>query len=164
MLHNKIKLPENECPYCKHKISATSNLADDGAKPKGDDFTICLYCAGGLVFNEDLSIRVPTKQEELLMKHHKEFQAVQQAAQMRLMKNNLVHLTPKLSNDEIHEQLTKLDPNSWEASCNCCSTYYTGVFATPHEKTDFNCPKCGYGRNGIGSPAGGMNLMYKLDI
>lgn len=74
------------------------------------------------------------------------------------------HCTPSMTNDEISDALAQLDPNSWEATCNCCGTYYTGVFAEPETETKYNCPKCDYSRNGIGSPAGGMNLILRMDI
>lgn len=79
-------------------------------------------------------------------------------------KELLHHCTPSMMNDEISDALGKLDRNSWEASCKCCGTCYTGVFAEREQDTKFNCPKCDYSRNGIGSPAGGMNLMYRMDV
>lgn len=74
------------------------------------------------------------------------------------------HHSAIMTEDDISAAFKALDPNTWEATCNCCGTYYTGVFAKIESDTKFGCPKCEYDRNGIGSPAGGMNLMYRMDI
>lgn len=79
------------------------------------------------------------------------------------MSEALFHCRPSMSPDDISKAFDALDRNTWEATCKCCGTYYTGVFAKPESKTKYGCPKCAYDRNGIGSPAGGMNLMYLMD-
>jgi len=73
------------------------------------------------------------------------------------------HHTKAMTPKEIDEAFAALDRNSWEATCKCCGTYYTGVFPEKG-KPDHACPKCKYDRNGIGSPAGGMNLLYRMDV
>lgn len=80
-----------------------------------------------------------------------------------------IHVTPRLTPEEISEAFATLDPNSWECSCKCCGTYYTGTFDSeykhsnlPPDDIDFACPKCGYDKNSMGSPAGGMNLIYMV--
>lgn len=56
-----------------------------------------------------------------------------------------------------------LDPNTWETTCRDCNTYYTGVFPEKGEP-ELVCPDCGSKRiTGLGSPAGGMNLLYRMD-
>lgn len=73
------------------------------------------------------------------------------------------HHTKSMSQEDIRKAFDSLDRDTWEASCKCCGTYYTGVFAQPESATKYACPKCEYDRNGIGSPAGGMNLCYMMD-
>ena len=79
------------------------------------------------------------------------------------MSEAFIHCQKSMTPEDISSAFDSLDKNTWEASCKCCGTYYTGVFANPETDTKYSCPKCDYDRNGIGSPAGGMSLMYMMD-
>lgn len=60
--------------------------------------------------------------------------------------------------DEIQELFDGLDPNSWEANCSLCGTYYTGVFPESGNPQTI-CPNCESDRCCFGSPAGGKNIL-----
>jgi hypothetical protein len=52
-------LPPNNCPGCDRNLNATTG--DGGPSP--GDYSICLYCATVLRFNEDMTVRaVPDKE------------------------------------------------------------------------------------------------------
>lgn len=57
--HRTIPCP---CPYCHNPLSAVGQL-DNGAKPFPGDFSVCITCAGVLVFCDDLTVRKPTQEE-----------------------------------------------------------------------------------------------------
>jgi hypothetical protein len=41
------------CPECGKKVSAVTCLSNPGQPMRTGDFTICIYCAGLLVFSDD---------------------------------------------------------------------------------------------------------------
>lgn len=47
------------CPICGHKLDRATCVSRDGesADPKPGDATVCIDCAGWLIFNKDLSLR-----------------------------------------------------------------------------------------------------------
>lgn len=50
------------CPYCGHQLDAWTGITGD-ATPEAGDASICAYCAGLLVFADDLTPREPTETE-----------------------------------------------------------------------------------------------------
>lgn len=74
-----------------------------------------------------------------------------------------VHITKSMTPDDIDKAFDNLDPNSWEANCSECGAYYTGVFPANGDPETI-CPECGSNRCSLGSPAGGMNLLYRMDF
>lgn len=50
------------CPYCGSKLDAATDPYGD-ARPKPGDASVCWYCAGVLVFGDDLAVRLPTDEE-----------------------------------------------------------------------------------------------------
>ena len=54
--------PQQCCPYCSHTFNRASDLKQEPT-PREGDFSVCIYCAGLLVFNADLSVRKPTEYE-----------------------------------------------------------------------------------------------------
>lgn len=61
-MRDTFRIRENICPYCNKKLDACSNMTgEDG--PDDGDFTLCLYCAAVLRFNNDLTIRPATRDD-----------------------------------------------------------------------------------------------------
>ena len=54
--------PDCLCPLCGHKFNRASDLRNEAA-PCAGDFSICIHCAGLLVFDADLLVRKPTQAE-----------------------------------------------------------------------------------------------------
>ncbi len=53
---------KNKCPYCSHHIDAATHASDEAAKPKKGDFSVCIYCAGFLVYGKGMKLkRMPSK-------------------------------------------------------------------------------------------------------
>lgn len=59
--------PECKCPYCGHKFDRAGDPTGD-KMPHAEDFSICIECAGWLVFNEDLTVRAISAEEIAGMK------------------------------------------------------------------------------------------------
>jgi len=59
---NTFKTPTCKCPVCSYEMDACSGVDGDSA-PAKDDITVCYNCATLLLFNDDLTIRLPTVQE-----------------------------------------------------------------------------------------------------
>lgn len=56
------RVPGNVCPACKHPMDAATST-DRPAKPKPDDVSVCFECGQVLLFNEDLTSRIPSQKE-----------------------------------------------------------------------------------------------------
>ena len=54
---------ESYCPHCKEKFNRV--CGNSGETPKGGEFTMCRYCLNLLVFNDDLTTRVFTDNDEI---------------------------------------------------------------------------------------------------
>lgn len=54
---------ETSCPYCKAKIDSASPARNDESTPDPGDCTMCLYCGEWLVFEDGLTLRIPTDDE-----------------------------------------------------------------------------------------------------
>lgn len=55
------KLPASRCPLCGLESNAASS--PEGATPDPGDITICMHCAGLLVFTDDMRLRTATNAE-----------------------------------------------------------------------------------------------------
>lgn len=51
------------CPYCHSELNAVECPDDPGAKPMQDDITVCNHCASILMFNMDMTVRLPSIDE-----------------------------------------------------------------------------------------------------
>jgi len=45
--------PDCRCPYCEASIDAATGVGDPDITPKPEDFSVCVYCGGILIFNGD---------------------------------------------------------------------------------------------------------------
>jgi hypothetical protein len=70
MIH---RIPPSECPRCGKEIDAVDEVGGD-AFPSEGEFSICFGCLGVNVFNPDLTLRLPTKLEEIEIAAHDELQ------------------------------------------------------------------------------------------
>jgi hypothetical protein len=61
------QLPPYNCYKCGRLLDASSHINDANIKPNPGDFTICIYCASVLVFNDDLTARAITDEELLAL-------------------------------------------------------------------------------------------------
>lgn len=52
------------CPKCGVNLTGATGVNTD-AHPREGDYTICAYCLSPLVFNADMSVRLPTDKELL---------------------------------------------------------------------------------------------------
>jgi hypothetical protein len=50
--------PRTRCPYCGHKLNA-AGLPSGDAAPAPGDYSVCIACAGVLIFGDDLALRKP---------------------------------------------------------------------------------------------------------
>lgn len=58
------KIPPSNCPSCNAFINGASPAkTNDASEPSNGDFTVCIYCAGLAVYNEDLTLRKPSEEE-----------------------------------------------------------------------------------------------------
>jgi hypothetical protein len=52
------------CPFCGSALDAATAVPDNAdAAPEAGDVTVCISCAGVLIFDEALSVRRPTTVE-----------------------------------------------------------------------------------------------------
>ena len=61
------KTAECYCPWCGGKLGAaactTEKGIDESILPQPGDFSTCAYCGQTLVFQDDLTLRMPTLEE-----------------------------------------------------------------------------------------------------
>lgn len=84
------KVPRSKCE-CGYIIDATTQ--DKGeAVPQEGDFSLCLNCARLKIFNKDLSLQLPTKEEFDEIKSSSAWPRIQkdQLAIYKAIKTNLV--------------------------------------------------------------------------
>lgn len=67
------------CPYCGHGLDGYTGITGD-ATPEPGDASLCVYCAGLLVFAEDLTPREPTEAELPELLESPELMTAQRAA------------------------------------------------------------------------------------
>ena len=68
----KFDLPPSNCPTCGHETS-NSEAAEtnpDRAAPKAGDIGVCGYCGEVLVLDADLSRRLPTLKELMVLEDY----------------------------------------------------------------------------------------------
>lgn len=53
---NTTRHPATTCPHCGYKIDAASP-PEGQAEPSEGDFSVCLKCAGLMVFTHDMTLR-----------------------------------------------------------------------------------------------------------
>lgn len=56
-------VPDCECPVCNKKLDQCTNAGEESANPVPGDVTVCFGCTSTLLFNEDLTVRLPTPAE-----------------------------------------------------------------------------------------------------
>src|SRR3954454_7351373 len=89
------EVPPSVCPRCNSKIEGATGVTGRGPSP--GDWTVCLYCAAALRFDEQLAMRLATAEEVAGLdlqtrrlienfKHlSKQFQGQRYEAQLELM-------------------------------------------------------------------------------
>lgn len=55
-------VPKSPCPHCHIENNGALNVMHDEGPTPGDA-TICLYCGGWSIFDDDLLMRLPTEDE-----------------------------------------------------------------------------------------------------
>lgn len=54
------------CPSCNERLDGASNAEEDeDIEPKPRDITVCIYCGSLLIFNQDMSLRVGTIEQDV---------------------------------------------------------------------------------------------------
>jgi hypothetical protein len=53
-----VRVPKQNCPVCKHILSAVGTLAGDVPTPVAGDVTVCLECGALLEFTKKLALRL----------------------------------------------------------------------------------------------------------
>lgn len=51
------RLPPAPCPACHEVQNAATCIDDDVARPKPNDFSVCINCGEVLLFNDDMTVR-----------------------------------------------------------------------------------------------------------
>ena len=72
MEHDDCRVPECHCPVCDKKIDAASNLYDESERPFPGDVSVCIQCGTILVFDFDLTMRLPTEEETRAIRENEE--------------------------------------------------------------------------------------------
>lgn len=67
----KVRTPETNCPKCGRLLSACSGI--NKIFPMPEDVTICKYCQSILIFNKDMTARLPSQVELEEIQEDKEF-------------------------------------------------------------------------------------------
>jgi hypothetical protein len=82
-LGEPIKMGEDYCPYCNHKVDMASSTSDDGA-PKPGDISLCISCAGIMAYGSDMALEEFPKVlfDTLPEDHQKEILRVQDVIRM----------------------------------------------------------------------------------
>lgn len=55
-------LKEDQCPHCGHTFDCASSERKEQV-PEPGDVSVCLYCTGFMIFNEEMKLRVLTAEE-----------------------------------------------------------------------------------------------------
>ena len=66
-LGDSVRTTQCKCPICWKKLDAAT-ATQKGTKPKAGDATVCICCGALLVFNDDLTVRLPTDEENDIMR------------------------------------------------------------------------------------------------
>lgn len=56
-----------QCPQCKAPMDSATSASGGSHKPRKDDVSICLKCAAVLLYNADLTLRIPDPMEMLAL-------------------------------------------------------------------------------------------------
>ena len=73
------EVPVRLCLGCGAVNDRTTETTGGGHKPVAGDATICVSCGQVSIFNEDLSLRPPTKDEEEALATNENYQRVRKA-------------------------------------------------------------------------------------
>lgn len=65
MNHGKID-SHITCPTCKNTLDGFAEVADEGAKPKDGDISICVYCGSINKYTNDVKDLIKMDQDSLL--------------------------------------------------------------------------------------------------
>lgn len=80
MTDDTTRLDPDTCPHCGELLdAATPSPLNRDAKPRKGDVSICLTCAGPLVFGDDLKVRKPDAFEDLWLASSYHFQVMRDA-------------------------------------------------------------------------------------
>ena len=60
-----IEIPVDQCPECGYVIEVTSGICNNATKPRTGDISMCLGCGHLTLFNKDMTLREPSKEEAL---------------------------------------------------------------------------------------------------
>lgn len=64
-MKTETRIPPHDCPACGYRsIDRTTSASGDDHQPKGGDVTLCVRCGHALLFNDDLTVRPPTLDEQ----------------------------------------------------------------------------------------------------
>jgi hypothetical protein len=62
------QIERDACPFCGHQLDAvTAGPENPDATPLPGDLTVCIQCAGLLVFDDQMKVRPPTSEEQAEM-------------------------------------------------------------------------------------------------
>lgn len=80
-------LPASRCPVCHYQMDAATcaNKADEAARPRPGDISICISCGEILVFDDNFALR-PAGVDDLLAVPPEEMKRINQA--QRLIRKN----------------------------------------------------------------------------
>ena len=56
------RVPDHRCPVCRAELSAASSIAPDEV-PEPGDWTVCIACTVILIFNPEMTVRLPLADE-----------------------------------------------------------------------------------------------------
>jgi hypothetical protein len=63
MTNKSTRMPLTSCPWCGHGIDAAMKAHGRQRRPRPGDLSVCLGCAGRLVWGDDDRLRIPFKGE-----------------------------------------------------------------------------------------------------
>lgn len=73
------EVPVRLCLGCGAANDRTTETSESGRKPEAGDATICVSCGQASIFNEDLSLRLPTEEENQALARNEHFQKIRKA-------------------------------------------------------------------------------------
>lgn len=62
-MNNTIRTPACQCPKCDCTIDAATSADNTQSVPEEGDVSVCINCASMLIFKEDMTMRLMSKDE-----------------------------------------------------------------------------------------------------